>query len=85
MAYQLVPPPAILVPKMPLVELGRYPFAMQAEIARTFLESHGIGALVFDSGMNIADSSAIAIPVRLMVLDEDRDEAKDLLEQADIA
>jgi Putative prokaryotic signal transducing protein len=72
-------------PTMSLVELGRYPFAMQAEIARTFLESHGIGALVFDSGMNIADSSAIAIPVRLMVLDEDRDEAKALLEEADIA
>jgi hypothetical protein len=70
---------------MPLVELGRYPFAMQAEIARTFLESHGIGALVFDGGMNIADSAAIAIPVRLMVLDEDAHEAKALLEEADIA
>jgi hypothetical protein len=70
---------------MSLVELGRYPFAMQAEIARTFLESHGIGALVFDSGMNITDSAAIAIPVRLMVLDEDALEAKALLEQANIA
>ncbi len=70
---------------MPLVELGRYPFSFQADIARTFLESHGIGALVFDSGMNIADSSAIAIPVRLMVLDEDYDAAKALLVEADIA
>ena len=70
---------------MPLVELGRYPFAMHAEIARSFLESHGIGAMVFDNGMNLADSAAIATPVRLMVLDEDRDEAKALLEEADIA
>ena len=70
---------------MSLVELARFPFAMNAEIARTFLESHGIGAVVFDSGMNIADSAAFAIPVRLMVLDEDQEAAKTLLEQADIA
>ncbi len=78
-------PPAILALKMSLVELTRYPIAMQAEIARSFLESHGIGALVFDDGMNIADSAAIAIPVRLMVLDEDRRAARALLEEADIA
>jgi hypothetical protein len=65
-----------------LVELARYPFAMNAEISRSFLESHGIGAVVFDSGMNIADSAAIAIPVRLMVLDEDHAEAKGLLDEA---
>jgi Putative prokaryotic signal transducing protein len=68
-----------------LVELGRYPFAMNAEVVRTFLESHGIGAVVFDSGMNIADSAAFAIPVRLMVLDEDFDEAKALIIEADLA
>lgn len=62
-----------------LVELRRYSFAMSAEVARTFLESHGVGAVVFDSGMNIADSAAFAIPVRLMVLDEDHDEAEKLL------
>lgn len=70
---------------MSLAELSRYPFAMNAEIARSYLESHGIGAVVFDSGMNIADSAAIAIPVRLMVLEEDLETAKSLLEQADIA
>ena len=31
--------------------------------------------------MNIADSAAFAIPVRLMVLDEDRDEASALLHE----
>jgi hypothetical protein len=70
---------------MALVELGRYPFAMNAEIASSFLESHGIGAVVFDSGMNIADSAAFAIPVRLMVLDEDLEEARALIIEADLA
>jgi Putative prokaryotic signal transducing protein len=68
-----------------LVELARYPSPMAAEIARTFLESHGLGAVTFDGGMNIADSSALVIPVRLMVLDEDYDEATRLLIEADIA
>jgi Putative prokaryotic signal transducing protein len=70
---------------MALVELARYPFGLNAEIARTLLESHGIGAVVFDSGMNIADSAAFAIPVRLMVLDEDLDAAKEILAQAELA
>ena len=69
---------------MSLVEVARYPFGMDAEIARTFLESHGIGAVVFDSGMNIADSAAIAIPVRLMVLDEDFEDARSKLAEADL-
>ncbi len=70
---------------MALVELARYPSSMAAEIARSFLESHGIGAVTFDGGMNIADSAAFAIPVRLMVLDEDYDEARELLTGADLA
>ncbi len=69
---------------MALVELARYPSSAAAEIARTFLESHGLGAVTFDGGMNIADSAAFAIPVRLMVLDEDYDEALRLLIEADI-
>ena len=70
---------------MSLTELSRYPFSMNAEIAKGFLESHGIGAVVFDGGMNIADSAAIAIPVRLMVLDEDLAQARQLLQDADLA
>lgn len=69
---------------MALVELARYPSSMAAEIARTFLESHGVGAVTFDGGMNIADSAAFAIPVRLMVLDEDYEEAAKLLTEAGI-
>jgi Putative prokaryotic signal transducing protein len=64
---------------MALVELARYSNAMAGEIARTLLESHDIGAVVFDGGMNIADSAAFAIPVRLMVLDEDFDAAHAIL------
>ena len=70
---------------MALVELARYPSLMAAEIARSFLESHGISAVTFDGGMNIADSAAFAIPVRLMVLDEDHEEASALLTKADLA
>lgn len=69
---------------MALVELARYPSSMAAEIARSFLESYGIGAVTFDAGMNIADSAAFAIPVRLMVLDEDHEEAGALLTEAEL-
>ena len=70
---------------MALVELARYPSSMAAEIARSFLESHGLCTVTFDGGMNIADSAAFAIPVRLMVLDEDHEEAAKLLIEADLA
>jgi hypothetical protein len=55
-----------------LVELARFADPMAAAIAEGLLAAHGIGAVLFDTGMNIADSAAFAIPVRLMVLDEDR-------------
>ncbi len=64
---------------MSLVELARYASGIEAEIARTLLESHGIMAVTFDSGMNIADSAAFAIPVRLMVLDDERGDAEAIL------
>lgn len=66
---------------MALVELARYPNSMEAEIARTLLESHVLFAVTFDGGMNIADSAAFAIPVRLMVADEERDEAEAILRE----
>ena len=67
---------------MSLVELARYPSGIEAEIARTLLESHGIMAVTFDTGMNIADSAAFAIPVRLMVLDEEYNDAHTILFEA---
>ena len=61
-----------------LVEAARYLTAIQAEIARSFLESHGIGAVVFDSASSLYSDGALIGP-RLMVLDEDIDEAVRLL------
>jgi hypothetical protein len=67
---------------MALVELARFSMSINADIARTFLESHGIGAVVFDSGMNAAESVPIMIQTRLMLLGEDYDEAFKLLGEA---
>lgn len=62
-----------------LVELRRFNRLIEAEIARTFLESHGVGAVVFDSGLNIMEGGGLATAVRLMVLDEDVELAQHLL------
>lgn len=64
---------------MSLVELRRFSKLVEGEIARTFLESHGIHALVFDSGLNIVEGGGLATAVRLMVLDEDYQDAERLL------
>lgn len=66
---------------MSLVELARFPAGHIAEIWRGRLAAEEIHAVCLDSGMNIADSAAFAIPVRLMVLDEDYEEARVLLDQ----
>ena len=60
---------------MSLVELARYSTSIEGEILRTLLESHGIPAHVFDSGLNSSEGGGFATAVRLMVLDEDYDEA----------
>ena len=62
-----------------LVELRRFNKLIEAEIARTFLESHGVGAVVFDSGLNIMEGGGLATAVRLMVLEEDAEQARRLL------
>jgi hypothetical protein len=62
-----------------LVELQRYFTAIEAEVDRTVLASHGIEAVVFDSGLNSAEGGGMASAARLMVLYEDRDEAAKLL------
>ena len=47
---------------------------MDGEIARTFLESHGLHTVLFDAeSQGYVDG--LAADVRLMVLDEDREEA----------
>ena len=59
-----------------LVELANFPNAMEAAMVKGLLEAEGIDAVLFDHGMNIADSSGWLVPVRVMVLDEDLDAAK---------
>ena len=60
---------------MSLVELKRYFTAIEAEVDRTVLASHGIEAVVFDSGLNSAEGGGMATATRLMVLDEDFNDA----------
>ncbi len=64
---------------MPLVELVRLPNGAEAELLRGRLESAGVHAVCFDVGLNIAESVGLLIPVRVMVLDEDLDEAQALI------
>jgi hypothetical protein len=61
-----------------LVEAARFNWAYQAELARTLLESYGLQAIVFDS-QSSAYSDGALVGVRLMVLDEDLDEARRVL------
>ena len=64
---------------MSLVELARFANAHEAELARGRLESVGIPAFCFDAGMNIGEGVGLLIPVRLMVLADQRDDAAALL------
>ena len=62
-----------------LVELANYTNAMEAAMVKGLLEAEGIDAVLFDHGMNIADSSGWLVPVRVMVLDEDLNEARAII------
>jgi len=61
-----------------LVEAARFNWAYQAELFRTFLESHGLGAVVFDTQSSGYSEGAL-IGARVMVLDDDLSEARKLL------
>lgn len=62
-----------------LVELGRYPDAALANIVRGRLEAAGIPAFCFDEGMNLAESVPMLFRVRVMVLAEHVEVARELL------
>ena len=64
-----------------LVELARYNWVYQADLARAFLASHGLHSVVFDSGLNLADGGGTAFAVRLMVLDEDYGAAAETMKE----
>jgi hypothetical protein len=61
-----------------LVEAARYTTRVEADLARLYLESEGVEAMLFDTGINYFYGGLFQ-PVRLMVLDEDLDRAQRLL------
>lgn len=61
-----------------LVELARFATRVEADLARLRLESEGIEAVLFGAEMSGLGFGSM-LPVRLMVLDEDRDRAEALL------
>jgi len=63
-----------------LVELARFHNRVEADLARLKLGSEGIESVLFDAETSSVGWGSI-MPVRLMVLDEDRDEAERLLTQ----
>ena len=64
-----------------LVEAARYNSRIEADLARLYLESEGIQAILFDADINNVFGwfYALLLPVRLMVLEEDEPEARLLL------
>ena len=63
---------------MALVELTRFDTRIEAELAKLLLTAEGVDAVLFDAEMNSFGWGPM-MPVRLMVLDEDRDLAEQLL------
>jgi hypothetical protein len=63
---------------MSLVELGRFA-RNEAHMVVGMLGGHGIDAVLFDGEASIGEGSWFLIPVRVMVDDEDLDEARTLL------
>jgi hypothetical protein len=61
-----------------LVEAARYTTRVEADLARLYLESEGVEAILFDTEVNYF-YGGMFLPVRLMVLDEDLDHAQRLL------
>ena len=64
---------------MSLVELARFATRVEADLARLALEAEGIDAILFDTEANSFFGGGGLASVRLMVLDEDRDDALDVL------
>lgn len=64
---------------MSLVELARYGTRVEADLARLALDAEGIDALIFDAEANSFFGGGGLIGVRLMVLEEELDEAAAIL------
>jgi len=61
-----------------LVEAAQFNSRVEADLARLYLESEGVEAVLFDTEINYF-YGGLFMPVRLMVLDEDLDAARRLL------
>lgn len=61
-----------------LVELARFATRVEADLARLRLESEGIDAVLFGAEISGLGFGSM-LPVRLMVLEEDRERAAALL------
>jgi len=62
-----------------VVEAARYNSRVEADLARLYLESEGVESILFDTEINYF-YGGLFMPVRLMVLDEDLQRARQLLE-----
>lgn len=61
-----------------LVEMARFQTRVEADLARLKLKSEGIDCVLFDAEISGVGLGPI-MPVRLMVLDEDRIDAERIL------
>ena len=66
---------------MSLVEAARFYTYIEASIAKGALEAEDIPAILFDVGVNSAELGPLA-PVRLMVHEDDLEEAQRLLAES---
>ncbi|HEU0133221.1 MAG TPA: DUF2007 domain-containing protein [Allosphingosinicella sp.] len=67
---------------MALVEAGRFYDSLAAGAAQSLLSDRGIESFIFDMGMTL-QAVGFAVPVRLMVDEDDLEKAQDLLTEAD--
>jgi hypothetical protein len=61
-----------------LVEAARFNSRVEADLARLYLESEGVESVLFDTEINYF-YGGLFLPVRLMVIDEDLERARQLL------
>ena len=64
---------------MSLVELARYGTRVEADLARLALDAEGIEAVIFDAEANSFFGGGGLVGVRLMVLDDEYEEAAEIL------
>ena len=66
-----------------LAEVARYQSRIDADVARLYLLSQGVEAVLFDAEVN-SFYGGLFMPVRLMVLEEDMERALDLLAEGGV-